>query len=77
VFRPRLSDPLLILGGVLTIVLVRLGYSFIATNKVAGGVALAHVTHTWRIAAEFGAGAICWYCSANCYRLAKHGGYCV
>lgn len=38
VFRPRLTDPYLTLGGVLTIILVRLGYSFIATNKVAGGL---------------------------------------
>lgn len=57
VFRPRLTDPYLTLRGVLTIILGRLGYSFIATNKVAGGVAPTHVTHTWRIAAEFGAGA--------------------
>ena len=38
VFRPRLTDPYLTLGGVLTIILVRLGYSFIATNKVARGL---------------------------------------
>ena len=38
VFRPRLTDLYLTLWGVLTIILVRLGYSFIATNKVAGGL---------------------------------------
>lgn len=77
VFRPRLTDPYVILGGVLTIILVRLGYSFIATNLVAGGVESAHVTPGELLRNVGRAGAICWYCSANCYRLAEHSRYCV